>query len=81
MNGLQLRYKMKYLLVVCTRKERTSIRNAVQLKTGISDSSFSRYINLRKTDNADIPASVLRVFAQVLGTTMEELFVEVYEKK
>lgn len=76
MNGSPLRYKMKYLLAVCTRKERVAIKDAVIDKTGISDSSFSRYINLRKADKADMPVFVLRAFAEVLDTTMGDLLVE-----
>lgn len=75
MNGSPFRYKMKYLFAVCTQKERMAIKKAVIEKTGISDSTFSRYINLQKADAADIPAFVLRAFAQVLETTMEDLFV------
>jgi len=76
MNGSPLRYRIKYLLAACTQKERVAIKGAVIDKTGISDSSFSRYINLRKADKMDMPVFVLRAFTEVLGTTMEDLFVE-----
>lgn len=71
-----LRYRIKPYLAGLPRHERLRFKRIIRAYTGISDSSYSRYLNLRRHDTGDIPARVLRAFAGLMNRTMEELFTE-----
>lgn len=72
-----LRYNIKIRFAAMTEKERLLLKDKIMKRSRISDSSYSRYINLRSNDTADIPAMVLKEFALCLNTSIEELFNEV----
>lgn len=69
------RYKIKELLAKQTPAQASVIRKKVLKDAGISKSSWSRFLNLPyETSQADIPSSVLAVFANHLHVRMEDLF-------
>lgn len=70
----RLRYRIKELLLPCTTAERTAFKAAILAATHISESSYSRYLNLRSGDAADMPAFVLRAFARQLSLPMDVLY-------
>lgn len=69
-----LRYKIKTMLAAMPEPDRLRIKKRVLKATGISDSTYSRYLNQRQDDTTDIPAGVLHAFAVNLSTDMEDLF-------
>lgn len=71
-----LRYNIKIRFAAMTERERLGIKEKIMKRSKISDSSYSRYINLRSNDTADIPGLVLKEFAYWLNTSIEELFNE-----
>lgn len=69
------RYKIKELLAKQSPAQISIIRRKVLKDAMISKSSWSRFLNMPyETQQADIPAFVLSVFANHLNVRMEDLF-------
>lgn len=68
------KYNIKARLYAVTEDVRKRVQAEVMEKTEISRRQYSRYINLLKTESADIPSGVLREFALQLHCTTDDLF-------
>lgn len=75
-NPRPLRYNITIRIAAFDRRIRRNIKKGVQEKMGVSDSTMSRWLHIRKDDRTDIPGLALRYFANYLNATMEELFYD-----
>jgi hypothetical protein len=69
-----LKYRINELLARLTEETRVKLKKKVTDKHGLSVTTMSRYLNIKKNDSQDIPADVLRTFAELLLVSMEKLF-------
>lgn len=69
-----LRYSIAERLAAGSRAEALAIRRLVMDKTGVVASTYHRWLLVEKTDKNDIPATVLRLFSELLHVEMEFLF-------
>ena len=73
-NASRLKYKIKPMLAELTESKRLLVAKKVKSNTGISDATYSRYINARMEDSTDIPGYVLSAFADRLTCSVDELY-------
>jgi len=71
-----LRYNIDLRLKSFDRSIQSKIKNRVQRKMRVSESTVYRWIHCRQNDSADIPGVALLYFATCLNTTIEDLFNE-----
>jgi hypothetical protein len=74
-NEIKLKYNIKLKLAALEESQRVRIQRKIR-KTfgGMGAATFSRYINCRTNDKVDIPGLVLRLFANHLHCTVDELY-------
>lgn len=74
-NEIKLKYNIKLKLAALTEPQRLKIQRKIRKEAGmIGAATYSRYINCRTNDKADIPGSVLQLFASHLHCTVDELY-------
>lgn len=68
------KYNIKDKLSALPERRRLEIKASIMQSENLSESTYSRYINLRASDKQDIPATVLMRFARELNVQIEDLF-------
>ena len=72
-NPADLRYNIMPRLDRIGRQKALIIRRIVIAKTGKDQSTYHRYLHIKKDDTQDIPAMVLYHFSIQLGVPMDQL--------
>ena len=73
-NDNKYRYRIKQIIDALPPNTYAEIKKHIKKVCKISDSSYSRYINMRDNDTADMPASVLKEFAKILHVSTDDLY-------
>jgi DNA-binding Xre family transcriptional regulator len=74
--SIALKYNIKPKLAGYTKVQRTEFKNELFTRTGISEPTYQRYLNLRSGDVGDIPSGILMVISCLLDCSMLDLFNE-----
>lgn len=69
-----LKYRVNEELAKLTEESRVKVKNKIKAECTISDTTLSRYLNIKKNDTQSIPSDTLRVIAERLNVPMEKLF-------
>lgn len=70
------RYRIKELYSKLDNHHKNLLKKRILKATGISDTSFRRYLNQKEDDTTDIPTTVLYHFSIGFQTSMEALITK-----
>ena len=69
-----LKYRINEELAKLTEESRVKVKNKIKDECSISDTTLSRYLNIKKNERQSIPADTLRIIAERLNVPMEKLY-------